>query len=37
MQEPDRRLVVNARGLATWRHFLERVGQFPEDLTDPAR
>ncbi len=37
MQEPDRRLVVSARGLATWRRFLERGGQFPEDLTDPAR
>ncbi len=37
VQEPDRRLVVSARGLATWRRFLERGGQFPEDLTDPAR
>lgn len=36
-QEPDRRLVVSARGLATWQRFLERGGQFPEDLTDPAR
>ena len=37
VQEPDRRLVVSARGLATWRRFLERGGQFPGDLTDPAR
>jgi hypothetical protein len=37
MREPDRRLVVSARGLATWRRFLERGGQFPGDLTDPAR
>ncbi len=37
VQEPDRRLVVSARGLATWRRFLERGGQFPGDLTGPAR
>jgi len=37
VQELDRRLVVSARGLATWRRFLERGGQFPGDLTDPAR
>ena len=37
VQEPDRHLVVSARGLATWRRFLERGGQFPGDLTDPAR
>ena len=36
-REPDRRLVVSARGLATWRRFLERGGQFPEDLPGPAR
>lgn len=37
MPKPDRRLVVSAQGTATWRRFLERGGQFPEDLTDPAK
>ena len=37
MPEPDRRLIVSAQGTATWRRFLERGGQFPEDLTDPTR
>jgi hypothetical protein len=27
------RLVVSARGRATWWRFLERGGQYPEDLT----
>jgi hypothetical protein len=27
------RLVISTRGKATWRRFLERGGQFPEDLT----
>lgn len=28
------RLRISARGRATWRRFLQRGGQFPEDLTD---
>lgn len=36
VHESDQRLVVTARGLTTWRRFLERGGQFPEDLTEPA-
>ena len=35
--EPDQRLVVSARGLATWRRFLQRGRQFPGELTDPAQ
>jgi hypothetical protein len=31
---PDRRLLVTARGKATWNAFLARGGQYPEDLTD---
>jgi hypothetical protein len=27
------RLMISTRGRATWRRFLERGGQFPEDLT----
>ena len=27
------RLLVSARGRTTWRRFLERGGQYPEDLT----
>ena len=34
---PELYLVVSARGQATWRQFLERGGQFPEDLTEPDR
>ena len=34
---PEPYLVVSARGQATWRRFLERGGQYPEDLTEPAR
>jgi hypothetical protein len=34
---PEPYLVVSARGQATWWRFLERGGQYPEDLTDPAR
>lgn len=38
MQEPDWRLVVSARGLVTWRRFLERGGQFPgPGGADPVR
>jgi hypothetical protein len=33
--EPDRRLVISALGRATWQRFVERGGQFPEDLTSP--
>ncbi len=37
--EPDsvspRRLTVSARGRATWDHFLEAGGQFPEDDVPP--
>jgi hypothetical protein len=32
--EASERLFILTRGKATWRHFLERGGQFPEDLTD---
>lgn len=32
---PDRRLVISALGRATWQRFVERGGQFPEDLTSP--
>ena len=32
----DQRLVVSALGRATWRRFLERGGQHPEDLTSPS-
>ena len=34
--EPDRRLVISALGLATWQRFVERGGQYPEDLTSPS-
>lgn len=34
---PEPYLVVSARGQATWRQFLERGGQYPEDLTEPDR
>lgn len=37
VQEPDRHLAVGARGQATWRRFLQRGGEFPEDLTDAGR
>jgi hypothetical protein len=33
---PEPYLVVSARGQATWWRFLERGGQYPEDLTGPA-
>jgi len=34
--EPDRRLVISELGRATWQRFVERGGQFPEDLTSPS-
>ena len=34
---PEPYLVVSARGQATWWHFVERGGQYPEDLTEPGR
>ena len=34
---PEPYLVVTAHGQATWRRFLERGGQYAEDLTEPAR
>ena len=34
--EPDRRLVISALGRATWQRFVERGGQYPEDLTSPS-
>jgi hypothetical protein len=35
--EGPERLVISTRGRATWRRFLERGGQFPEDLTSLTR
>jgi hypothetical protein len=32
--EAPARLRISTRGKATWRRFLQRGGQFPEDLTD---
>jgi hypothetical protein len=32
-EEPPERLVVSVRGCMTWWRFLERGGEFPEDLT----
>lgn len=37
VRDPDQRLIVSALGTATWRRFLDRGGQFPEDLTNPSR
>ncbi len=37
VRDPDQRLIVSALGKATWRRFLDRGGQFPEDLTNPSR
>ena len=34
--EPDRRLVISELGRATWQRFVERGGQYPEDLTSPS-
>lgn len=31
--DPPERLVISERGIATWRLFLQRGGQYPEDLT----
>ena len=33
---PDQCLVVSTLGRATWQRFLERGGQYPEDLTSPS-
>jgi len=32
-EDTPRRLIVSDRGMATWKRFIERGGQFPEDLT----
>jgi hypothetical protein len=34
--EQPERLLISDRGAATWRRFLARGGQFPEDLTSVA-
>lgn len=35
--EPERCLVISDLGRATWQRFVDRGGQFPEDLTSPFR
>ena len=32
-EDTPRHLIVSDRGMATWKRFIERGGQFPEDLT----